>query len=71
MNDKEKLLDKRTVLERYHFTKWTLEWLIRTRQIGGMVRVGKRRIFFDPVLLDEWIGENKIKTSRDKNAKGS
>ena len=54
----DKLLDKKTVLERYHFTRWGLEWLIRTRQIKGLVRVGKRRIFFDPTRLDEWVQKN-------------
>ena len=57
----EKLLDKETVMQRYHLSRWTLEWLCRTRQIEGMVRVGKRRIFLDPAKLDEWVEKNKIK----------
>ena len=58
--EKERLLDKQTVLERYHLGRWSLEWLIRTRQIGGMVRIGKRRIMFDPTELEKWVEKNRI-----------
>jgi hypothetical protein len=60
MNNKEKLLDKKTVLAEYHLTRWSLEWLIRTRQIEGMVRVGKRKIMFDPQKLESWVSKNRI-----------
>jgi hypothetical protein len=66
MSDMEKLLDKKTVLERYHLTKWSLEWLIRTRQIPGMVRIGKRKIFFDPRHLESWIEKNWIAMANGK-----
>jgi predicted DNA-binding transcriptional regulator AlpA len=62
MIDQEKLLDKKTVMERFHFSRSTLNWLIRTRQIPGLVRVGKGKgqFFFDPEELDSWIKQNKI-----------
>jgi len=62
MENHEKLLDKKTVIERYHFNKWSLEHLIRTRAISGMVRIGsgRGRIFFDPVELDKYIEARKI-----------
>jgi len=58
----ERLLDKKTVMQRYHFNKWGLEHLIRTRAISGMVRIGngRGRIFFDPVELDKYIEERRI-----------
>ncbi|HEX3035615.1 MAG TPA: hypothetical protein VHT73_10875 [Thermodesulfobacteriota bacterium] len=59
----ERLLDKKSVLERFHLTRWQLEWLIRTRQIDGMVRVGRKRIFFDPIELEKWVQRNKIGTA--------
>ena len=58
MNNEEKLLDKGTVLKRYHFKKWGLEWLIRTRKIP-IVKIG-RKIYFDPEDLESWKNANKI-----------
>jgi len=62
MQNQEKLLDKKSVIERYHINKWSLEYLIRTRAIGGMVRIGsgKGRIFFDPVELEKYIESRRI-----------
>jgi len=59
---KERLLDKKTVIERYHFNKWQLEHMIRTRTAPGMIRIGsgRGRIFFDPVELDKYIEERRI-----------
>jgi len=66
MIEDEKLLDKETVMRRYHLKKWSLEWLIRTRKIDGIVRLGKGkgRIYFDPADLETWIEKNKLKNSQ-------
>ncbi|HEX3035419.1 MAG TPA: hypothetical protein VHT73_09840 [Thermodesulfobacteriota bacterium] len=62
----EKLLDKKSVLERYHFTRWQLEWLVRSRQIDGLVRIGKKRIYFDPEALETWVERNRISADGGK-----
>lgn len=56
----ERLLTFNEVMERYKFTVHGLRWLMRTRQIEGMVRIGKRRIFFNPTELDDWVKKNRI-----------
>lgn len=67
MLNQEKLLDKKTVIERYHFKKFGLEWLIRTRQIPVVkIGSGRGRIYFDPQDLDEWINKQKIKTINNR-----
>jgi len=59
----EKLLDFKTVVDRYHFKPWGLRHLIRNRAIP-LVKIstdgGRGRIFFDPKELDRWIEERKI-----------
>lgn len=55
----QKLLDFKTVLERYSFKPWGLRHRIRVRQIP-FVKIG-RSIYFDPEDLDRWIEEKKIK----------
>ena len=64
MNNKV-LLDKKTLRNMHPAlnNKWTLEWLIRTRQIP-IVKIG-RRIFFDPVDISAWIEEHKIPAVRE------
>lgn len=61
----EKLLDFKTVCERYHFTSNALRWLLRYRRIP-FVRIGRGRgrIYFDPEDLRNWIEENKIKANK-------
>ena len=54
----EKLLDFKTVVERYHFKPWGLRWRIRLRQIP-FVKLG-RSIYFDPDDLEAWIEKHKI-----------
>jgi predicted DNA-binding transcriptional regulator AlpA len=67
----EKLLDKKTVMERYHLKKWSLDWLIRTRRIPGIVRIGRGRgrFYFKPNELDAWIERNTINIERQKEVK--
>ena len=63
MQDQEKLIDKETVKRRYCFRRSTLNWLIRTRQIPGIVRIrkGKGVLYFDPQEIDAWVQKNKLK----------
>jgi len=49
----EKLLTFDDVIERYKFKVHGLRWLIRTRQIP-IVKIGKKRIYFDPEQLEDW-----------------
>ncbi len=44
-------------------TENNIRWLIRTRRIP-FVRVGERRIFFDPDELREWRDKNRVPTIR-------
>jgi hypothetical protein len=37
----------------------TLRWYIRTRQVP-FLRIGQRRIFFDPVELEAWKNKRRI-----------
>jgi hypothetical protein len=62
----QKLLSKSQVLRMYNFKPGTLSWLIRTRQIPGLVRVGRGKgvFYFDPQELDQWIEQNKISTEK-------
>lgn len=60
-----KLLNFDAVVRLYGFTPNQLRWLIRTRSIEGLVRIGQRRLFFDPVVLDGWIEKNRIKSRND------
>lgn len=54
------LLDKKALREKHPAlnNKWTLEWLIRTRQIP-IVKIG-RRVFFDPEDISAWIKDHKV-----------
>ena len=36
-----------------------VDWLVRTRTLPGMVRIG-RRIYFDPDKIRQWIQKNEI-----------
>ena len=55
----ERLLTFEDVVEQYHFKPHGLRWLIRTRQIP-IVRIGKKRIYFDPDDLSKWVHERKV-----------
>ena len=44
-------------------SKWTLEWLIRTRQIP-IVKIG-RRIYFDEIEIKKWIENHAIPATED------
>lgn len=56
--NQEKLLDFKTVCDRYHFKPWGLRHRIRLRQIP-IVKIG-RSIYFDPADLEKWIQDHKI-----------
>lgn len=55
------LMDKKTLRQRHPAleNRWTLEWLIRTRQIP-IVKIGKK-IYFDEREIEDWIDKKKIK----------
>lgn len=55
----ERLLNFNDVVVRYKFSPHSLRWLIRTRQIP-IVRIGKKRIYFDPEDLGRWISKGKV-----------
>lgn len=62
----ELLIDKKGLLAMCPgLSRWGLEWLIRTRQIP-IIRLGKKRIYFDPVEIRKWVDSNKIKITGDK-----
>ena len=66
MNDIDLLVDKKELLKMYPaFSKWSLEWLIRTRRIP-IVKIGKR-IYFDPEDIRSWIDTKKIKPFKEAN----
>ena len=60
MLEKTKLIDKKILMELHPAlsNKWTVEWLIRTRQIP-IVRIG-RRVYFDEVEIEKWIKKRKV-----------
>ncbi len=60
MLEKTKLIDKKILMELHPAlnNKWTVEWLIRTRQIP-IVKIG-RRVYFDEVEIEKWIKERKV-----------
>jgi hypothetical protein len=62
----KRLLDFNEVVKRYSFKPWGLRWLMRTRAIDGMVRVGngRGRIYFDPIVLEQWIKRHTIPTAK-------
>ncbi len=56
----EKLWDLHQLLEHYPcFTVWGIRHLIRNRRIP-MVRIGTRRIFFDPKDIADCVSKQKI-----------
>jgi len=63
---KELLIDKKQLLELCPgLTQWSLEWLIRTRQIP-IVRIGKKRIYFNPDEIRNWIESKKVEPQEVK-----
>ena len=68
----EKLLDFKTVVDRYHFKPWGLRHLIRNRAIP-IVKIsasgGRGRIYFDPIELEKWIDDRKISVQNGENRK--
>ena len=66
MDKGQVLIDFNEVKKKFSFSENTLRWLIRTRQIPGMVRVGQRRIFFNAQELEDWIEKNKIPVQNEK-----
>ncbi|MDA2920335.1 helix-turn-helix domain-containing protein [Desulfobacterota bacterium AH_259_B03_O07] len=61
----ESLISFDEVLKRYSFTTNQLRWLLRARNIP-FVRVGLRRIFFDPEELRAWVEQNKVRPINEK-----
>ena len=60
------LVDKKGLLEMCPgLTKYSLEWLIRTRQIP-IVRIGKKRIYFNPDEIRNWIESKKVEPQEVK-----
>jgi len=68
----EKLLDFKTVVDRYNFKPYGLRNLIRHRAIP-IVKIsasgGRGRIYFDPIELSEWINSRKISVQNGENKK--
>lgn len=58
MTDKQ-LINMEELKRRFSFSENTIRWLIRTNQID-FIRVGQRRIFFDPKDLEQWVQKNKV-----------
>jgi len=58
--EKVLLWDFETTRKKIGKSEHGLRWLIRTRGIDGMVRIGSK-IYFDPNDVIEWIEKNKIK----------
>jgi len=61
----ELLIDKKGLLAMCPgLTRWSLEWLIRTRQIP-IIKIGKR-IYFNPKDIENWIESKKIEPQEIK-----
>lgn len=63
--DEELLWDFEKTRKKLHKTRWGLRWLVRTRQVP-FLRLGKKRIYFDPKDIKEWINRQKIKCVKEK-----
>jgi len=61
------LWDLKQLLKHYPaFKEWGVRWLIRNRRIP-IVRIGSRRIFFDPEDIKNWIDSQKVEPVQGYN----
>ena len=61
------LWDLKQLLKHYPaFKEWGVRWLIRNRRIP-IVRIGSRRIFFDPEDIKNWIDSQKVEPIQGYN----